>query len=159
MVFMSALFHPHFVQFIVYFNENQDFFECHEVLEEYWKSFPDKTKEHPLTAYILYATSAYHWRRENFIGAEKSIQKALVRMKKIPTVDPEFLSGIQFETLLADMENVSQKISTRQPFVVPPIIITSDQLQEKVARMKGNLVLLPANSEAIIHKHNRRNRT
>ena len=46
--------HPLFVNFIVYFNENQDYFECHEVLEEYWKSLPDGcTKDHPLTAYIL----------------------------------------------------------------------------------------------------------
>ena len=37
---MKPLYNPLFVKFIVYFNENQDFFECHEVLEEYWKEFP-----------------------------------------------------------------------------------------------------------------------
>ena len=53
---MKPLHNPFFVKFIVYFNENQDFFECHEVLEEYWKSIPDRTKDHPLTAYILLST-------------------------------------------------------------------------------------------------------
>ena len=36
---MHPYHHPLFVNFIVYFNSNQDYFECHEVLEEYWKSF------------------------------------------------------------------------------------------------------------------------
>ena len=73
---MKPLYNPLFVKFIVYFNENQDFFECHEVLEEYWKLSPDRTKEHPLVGYILLSTAMYHWRRGNTTGADRTIKKA-----------------------------------------------------------------------------------
>ena len=72
---MHPYHHPLFVNFIVYFNENQDYFECHEVLEEYWKSLPDGGKEHPLTAYILLATGMYHWRRGNTTGQSAPSRK------------------------------------------------------------------------------------
>ena len=41
---MKPLHNPFFVKFIVYFNKNQDFFECHEVLEDYWKSLPGEQR-------------------------------------------------------------------------------------------------------------------
>ena len=68
--------HPLFVQFIVYFNENQDYFECHEVLEELWKKKEPLDKDHWLVALILLSTGLYHWRRGNRKGAEKTLQNA-----------------------------------------------------------------------------------
>ena len=79
---MHPYHHPLFVNFIVYFNSNQDYFECHEVLEEYWKSIPDSDKDHPLTAYILLATGMYHWRRGNKPEHPVHFNKA---MTKFPT--------------------------------------------------------------------------
>ncbi|RKJ17377.1 DUF309 domain-containing protein, partial [Butyricicoccus sp. 1XD8-22] len=60
---MHSLFHPLFVQYFTYFNGNKDYFECHEVLEEYWKILAPGDKKHPLVGYIQLATGMYHWRR------------------------------------------------------------------------------------------------
>ena len=90
--------HPLFVNFIVYFNENQDYFECHEVLEEYWKSLPDGGKEHPLTAYILLATGMYHWRRGNPTGAIRTINKALKKFQQFNLQKPSYRREIDYES-------------------------------------------------------------
>lgn len=150
---MNPLFHPHFVKFIVYFNENQDFFECHEELEDYWKSLPNYSKKHPLTAYILYAVSAYHWRRANTSGASKTINKAIQRFASIDNNTNAFTQGIHFEQLLNDMKDMAYDIANDSPFHVKPIIVTDEQLQRQVNAMKRQLSLLPHNSASIIHKH------
>lgn len=156
---MKALHHPYFVNFIIYFNDNQDFFECHEVLEDYWKSVPNFTKDHPLTAYILLATGLYHWRRENFLGAKRTLQKAYVKMTHMQKDDSSFTKGIDFTTLYARLQNSIQSVEEGQPFVSFPIIVTSSNLQKKINQQRAKLILLPKNSDLVIHKHLRRDRT
>ncbi|MER2115318.1 MAG: DUF309 domain-containing protein, partial [Solibacillus isronensis] len=41
---MHPLFHPLFIDYCAYFNGNNDYFECHEVLEEYWKEIAPREK-------------------------------------------------------------------------------------------------------------------
>ena len=52
---MHPLFHPLFVDYCAYFNGNEDYFECHEVLEEYWKEVApgDKSCKSGLHAWQL----------------------------------------------------------------------------------------------------------
>ncbi|MGM9921065.1 MAG: DUF309 domain-containing protein [Bhargavaea sp.] len=73
---MIPLRHPLFIKFIVYFNENQDYFECHEVLEDYWNLIAPRNRTHPLVGYIQASVALYHWRRGNFRGAAKLLTKA-----------------------------------------------------------------------------------
>lgn len=156
---MKPLHHPYFVNFIVYFNENQDFFECHEVLEDYWNEIPHRTKEHPLTAYILLATGLYHWRRENERGALRTLNKALRKLKKIPKQDSLFTEGIDFLTLCNHVQNSILAIEAHQPFIAFPIDITSTRLHTIVQTEKALMQLLPFGSDAVIHKHKLRDRS
>ena len=74
---MHPLLHPLFIDYCAYFNGNEDYFECHEVLEEYWKVVAPGEKLHPLVGYVQLATGMYHWRRENFDGAARILKKAI----------------------------------------------------------------------------------
>ena len=151
---MHPLFHPLFTQFITYFNVHEDYFECHEVLEEYWKEIAPKDKTHPLTAWILISTGLYHWRRGNFNGALRSLEKSLERIQL--HVDSVFHEGIQLqlviEFLIQSIDLVRDKKSF-QAFTIPissPELITIINKQPK---------LIPLTGEHLIHKHMLRDRS
>ena len=122
---MKPLHNPFFVKFIVYFNENQDFFECHEELEEYWKSIPNTTKEHPLTSYILLSTGMYHWRRGNVTGALRTLKKAVKGLSNQIESYPEYSDGIDFGELCENVQQAILHLENGQPFASFPIKVTS----------------------------------
>ncbi len=148
-----------FVNFIVYFNENQDFFECHEVLEEYWKEFTDRTKQHPLVGYILLSTAMYHWRRGNTIGAGRSLKKAISRLEKVSKEHPSFSEGINIENLVKNSKLASHQIDNERPFSTFAIEITSPKLHSLIKEIKPSMDLLPYGSDEVIHKHMLRDRS
>ena len=156
---MKPLHNPLFVKFIVYFNKNQDFFECHEVLEDYWKSLPNATKDHPLTGYILLSTGMYHWRRGNTIGALRTLKKAIERMTKLAKAYPEFSDGINFDELCGNVNQSIKHIETGQSFVPFPIEITSSVIVSLTTEIAPSMELLPFGSESVIHKHMLRDRS
>ncbi|CAM3059930.1 DUF309 domain-containing protein [Filibacter tadaridae] len=155
---MHPLHQPLFVKFIVYFNDNQDYFECHEVLEEYWKSLPDGDKTHPLTAYILLSTGMYHWRRGNIPGALRTLRNAEKKFHSISNLHSAFTEEIDFKRLLNNVQATIVSISSEGPFSSFLIAVTSQQLRQLVEIMEDSLPLLPEGSDAIIHKHMLRDR-
>nr|WP_255723317.1 DUF309 domain-containing protein [Sporosarcina sp. ACRSL] len=151
--------HPLFLNFIVYFNKNQDYFECHEVLEEYWKSIPNYTKDHPLTAFILLSTGLYHWRRGNMDGAYRTLVKAEKRMREIRKLDVRYTVAIDFKKLVHDTEQSVRLVKNSEPFSPFPIALTSVSLQRSVEELASSMNLLPVGSDAVIHKHMLRDRS
>jgi len=156
---MKPLHNPFFVKFIVYFNENQDFFECHEELEEYWKSIPNSTKEHPLASYILLSTGLYHWRRGNSVGALRTLKKAIKGMSDQVEFYPEFSDGIDFDELCENVGKAIMQIENGQPFVSFPIKVTSPVLTSLTTEIIPSMKLLPFGSDSVIHKHMLRDRS
>jgi len=156
---MHPYHHPLFLNFIVYFNRNQDYFECHEVLEEYWKSIPGYTKDHPLTAFILLSTGLYHWRRGNEEGAYRTLVKAQNRMLQFSEFDACYTKEIDYQQLVQDVERSIGELRNRESFFPFRIFLTSEVLQRSVEEMAAKMELLPANSDAVIHKHMLRDRS
>ncbi|WP_432359130.1 DUF309 domain-containing protein [Sporosarcina sp. UB5] len=156
---MHPYYHPLFFNFIVYFNRNQDFFECHEVLEEYWKSIPGYSKNHPLTAYILLSTGLYHWRRGNVDGAYRTLVKAKERFLTFNKHDIHYTENINYKQLVQDTETSIEKIRKGESFTPFLIVITSESLKESVEEIAQTMELLPVGSEAVIHKHMLRDRS
>ena len=96
-----------------FYNEliiKQDYFECHEIMEEAWKSKAERTKEDPEVFLILMAVGEYHYRRGNIAGAVKSYRKALSIFDRRPFalekggLEPSIISIM--ESRLADMHDV-----------------------------------------------------
>ncbi|MVP00450.1 DUF309 domain-containing protein [Paenibacillus lutrae] len=87
-----------YIDFLIHFHGDRDFFECHEVLEEYWK----EAGAHPLAdAYvglIQLAVGLYHQRRGNLAGAAKMLRSSLDYLEQMPVdklgLDPELLQAL-----------------------------------------------------------------
>ena len=156
---MHPYHHPLFVNFIVYFNSNQDYFECHEVLEEYWKSIPNRDKSHPLTAYILLSTGMYHWRRGNLNGAKRTLEKAMAKLSASEIDTPAFTDEIDFHLLLQNLKNAISRLKQQLPFESFPIVIKSPTLTKLVHKAEQSMELLPFGDDAVIHKHMLRDRS
>ncbi len=156
---MHPYYHPLFVDFLVYFNGNQDYFEGHEVLEEYWKSIPKYSKSHPLTAYILLSTGMYHWRRGNSDGAYRTINKAFQRFCKLPSSYEEFKEEVDFQQLLHDVRHARNEIIAGNSFQAMEIKLLSPYLTELVRASEQKLQLLKKDSDEVIHKHMLRDRS
>lgn len=154
MIILHPTFHPNFVQFLKEFNETTDYFECHEVLEDYWKEVAPRQKDHPLTALILISTSMYHWRRGNITGAIKTMSTSIKRL--IQTSDSSFFETIDYEQILQATTislALMQKASAFQAFSIQ---IKDSKLLTLVNKRKIE------NREALdylIHKHMLRDRS
>ncbi|MCU6798108.1 DUF309 domain-containing protein [Paenibacillus sp. WQ 127069] len=70
-----------YINYLIYFHAERDYFECHEVLEEYWKDHPGDLWASTYVGLIQVAVSLYHWRRHNYAGAEKMLRSALTQLK------------------------------------------------------------------------------
>lgn len=58
-----------YIRYLFHFHADRDLFECHEVLEEYWKEHPDETLGPIWVGFIQLAVGLYHHRRGNLRGA------------------------------------------------------------------------------------------
>lgn len=150
---MHPLFHSLFIKFCTYFNGNQDYFECHEVLEEYWKEINGK-KNHPLVGYIQIASSLYHWRRGNFQGALKLMKNALLILEQ--NERSIFFEYIDFPMLFSNCQNALTFIEKKLPFQSFKIQITNETLNQLVQKEIENLPSM--DKHFLLHKHMLRNR-
>ncbi len=66
-----------YIQYLAHFHGDRDYFECHEILEDYWKQTDPGNKNSVWVGLILVAVSCYHHRRGNFKGAKRMLDKAL----------------------------------------------------------------------------------
>lgn len=151
---MHPLFHPLFIKYIVYFNEHQDYFECHEVLEEYWKDIAPNDKTHPLTAWILLATGMYHWRRGNSSGANRSLSNAQKRFSL--TKNSPFYEGINMTDLHVSLSQSIKLVKHAAPFQAFTLTLDLNELQ---AKTKSQDMPTPLTGNELIHKHMLRDRS
>ncbi|SOB94177.1 hypothetical protein SAMN05880501_101775 [Ureibacillus xyleni] len=152
---MHPLFHRLFVDFCTYYNGNQDYFECHEVLEEYWKEIAPGDKNHPLVGYVQLATGMYHWRRNNRMGAMKILKKALNNFS-INQSSP-FFDYIHYNQLYNDCEKSIAAIEKGYDFTSFKIEIQNAELAALVQKNITELPTLPLNY--LLNKHMLRDRS
>lgn len=152
---MHSLFHPLFVQYFTYFNGNKDYFECHEVLEEYWKILAPGDKKHPLVGYIQLATGMYHWRRNNQKGALRILKKAYRNLEL--NKSSIFVQCIDSEDLLKKCRNCISQMEQELPFTSFQIVLLNNELQKLVDKQIENL---PTYSyDFLLNKHMLRDRS
>jgi hypothetical protein len=87
----------------------QEFFECHEVLEEVWNHQiePERTLTQ---AIIQVAVAHYHAGRGNFVGAEKLLLRAIRRLEQSLGLNV----GIDVKSLCADTKNSLVSVQVRK---------------------------------------------
>jgi len=153
-IVLHPTFHTSFVAFLKHFNETFDYFECHELLEDYWKEVSPRQKNHALTALILLATSMYHWRRGNYSGAIKTMKSSLKRMEE--TKNSPFFENFNYQKLTENMNSSLLLMESNKEFQQFSIVVTNPTLQSLVHKldMKMNDDL-----HFLIHKHMLRDRS
>ena len=151
---MHPQYHTLLIDYCAYFNGNEDYFECHEVLEEYWKTIAPGDKDHPLVGLIQLATGLYHWRRQNGIGANRILQKALANFKF--NQGSVFYKGFTYENLLNQTKLAIERTQANETFLAFQLPITSD-LQSLVTARINTLPIL--DSDYLLHKHMLRDRS
>lgn len=152
---MHPLFHPLFIDYVTYFNGNEDYFECHEVLEEYWKNVAPAQKGHPLVGYVQIATGMYHWRRGNVRGAVRIFEKGMALLAA-PT-DDAFIAYVDVEALMPLLQQTVLRMKSGQAFTPFTLPLTNDALAHRVQRAID--ALPPTDAHYICHKHMLRDRS
>jgi len=151
---MHPQHHTLFIDYCAYFNGNQDFFECHEVLEEYWKEIAPGDKMHPLVGYVQLATGLYHWRRGNDTGAIRILEKAFHNFQQ--NEGHIFFHEISYYQLLTEIKNTLAAIKAGKSFHTFQLTLSPNLLELVVARIR---ILPHYNSNYLLHKHMLRDRS
>ncbi|WP_052487649.1 DUF309 domain-containing protein [Gordoniibacillus kamchatkensis] len=68
------------IEYLIHYHGSRDWFECHEILEEYWKRHPDAANADTLVGLIQLAVGLYHERRGNLAGAVKMLRSSLGKL-------------------------------------------------------------------------------
>ncbi|WP_166241586.1 DUF309 domain-containing protein [Paenibacillus turpanensis] len=82
-----------YVDYLVSFHAERDYFECHEIMEEFWKEHPEHPNRIGWLMLIQVAVGAYHARRGNLPGARKMWGAALEKVSG---------GGVDFEAMALD---------------------------------------------------------
>ena len=93
----GAAYDEKFVHFIVLFNVDQDYFECHEVMEELWL---EEGRNMLYQGLLQAAVGLHHWRNDNYSGARKLFDQALNKLIQYPDV----MMGLNLDQLRSDIE-------------------------------------------------------
>ena len=154
-IILHDTIHPLFIDYCSYFNGNQDFFECHEVLEELWKEIAPGDKQHALVGLIQVATSMYHWRRGNFRGAEKAMKSAIDIVRA--TYDSLYAAYIDFQQLASDCDDTLARMKQGASFQYFKLIFSDETFKLAVETQIRTLPQLEP--EFLMHKHTLRDRS
>ena len=134
-----------FIHYTLLFECHADYFECHEVLEEAWQA--GGRRHHGYAALIQYAVIHYHLRRDNLIGAKKSLR--LLR-RKMDIASPYLNElGLDVDSFIAQLEE--WPLRTTLP-------LQSD-VREMVESLKSTFPSTDLAFEELVHKHLHRDRS
>ncbi|THE15028.1 DUF309 domain-containing protein [Bacillus timonensis] len=151
-----------FIEYLIHFHCERDYFECHEVLEEHWKEDPVPERKKYWVGLIQIAVSFYHYRRGNRPGALKMMKSAL---KICQEQKSEFVMlGFQADELIKllqkkyyDIENGIPYESINLPLTDKHLLAICRSQATKSEKSWGKAS--DFSNEAIIHKHKLRDRS
>ncbi|MGG2014230.1 DUF309 domain-containing protein [Bacillus sp. S10(2024)] len=155
------MYHKAYIQFLIHFHSDYDYFECHEVLEEHWKTKPRGEREQHWVGLIQIAVALYHHRRCNWNGAQKMMKSALFILQN-EKLHVEAL-GLNYSKLLLLLKERLHIIKNHESYTTLFLPFADSNLENiciQLCKTKGlpwkDTSFTP--SEDIIHKHSRRNR-
>ncbi|WP_141433419.1 DUF309 domain-containing protein [Bacillus sp. 03113] len=151
-----------YINYLIHFHGDRDYFECHEILEEYWKTVDRANKESIWVAFILLSVSNYHYRRNNKIGAKKTLQKALsIFIKQKHQIND---LGIDSEVLLEQLKQRLKNIEANEPYQSINLPIYDQLLIHRCRSLCDRLQIRwqqvsDLSNMDIVHRHLRRDRS
>lgn len=151
-----------YIDYLVHFHGLRDYFECHEILEEYWKEDPRGDRKPHWVGLIQIAVGLYHHRRGNFAGAKRMLTNA----KKIATQERAELErlSLNVDQLIDQLSKQIQLVENHKPYIGLDLPINSSELLELCqsrCNEVGCIYGSPSDltNDYIVHKHSKRDRT
>ncbi|KMY50649.1 DUF309 domain-containing protein [Peribacillus loiseleuriae] len=117
-----------YVSYLVHFHASRDYFECHEILEEYWKEVSPRERDSYWVGFIQIAVALYHYRRGNLAGAIKTIRKADSILQMNPAQIRKL--GIEYDELMELIHDITEKITLKKPYQSVSLPICDKKLIE-----------------------------
>ena len=68
---------PKFIRFLVLFNRDRDYYECHDVMEELWL---EEGRNRFWQGLLQVAVGLHHYENDNYTGAVKLLRAALEKL-------------------------------------------------------------------------------
>ncbi|MFB5760511.1 DUF309 domain-containing protein [Paenibacillus medicaginis] len=133
---MAVNYPPLYIAYLVYFNRDRDYFECHEVLEELWL----ETGRNPLYKGLLQlAVGLFHFRNGNVRGARMMLESALQKLKAAE----EAALGIDMGRLVSETAHYTELLAAYEQtpfgFYDLTIRITAPKLQREVDQASARI--------------------
>jgi predicted metal-dependent hydrolase len=151
-----------FIDYLLHFHCERDYFECHEVLEEHWKTDPPKMRKKYWVGLIQVAVGLYHQRRGNFTGALRMISNSIQLLENDRQAIEKL--GLHSEELIKELKKRKNEILDKRSYYSFNIPINDQELLH-ICQMqcKDSHKLWGKDSdlsdEYLIHKHIKRNRS
>jgi predicted metal-dependent hydrolase len=148
-----------YIEYLLHFHANRDYFECHEILEEHWKSDHKK----PVWAGLIQiAVALYHHRRGNMKGAKRMMEKA-IRLLETERLSLHQL-GLDDAKLLPLLRGYLARIEQGRPYESIHLPIADEALLQTCLKLCGEKGLVwgsesDLRNEFLLHKHARRDRS
>jgi len=151
-----------FLEYLVQFHAERDYFECHEILEEFWKKAPPSERRPVWVALIQIAVALYHHRRNNLAGARKLLANAIRLAEEHFTEWKEL--GLDGTRLMALLKQRLQEINSGAPYSSLDLPIADPALKQIYAQTCAarNLPLQrpsDLSNHFLLHKHTLRDRS
>ncbi|MEW4306891.1 DUF309 domain-containing protein [Rossellomorea marisflavi] len=151
-----------YIEFLAHFNGSRDYFECHEVLEEYWKDIDPGNRDSHWVGLIQIAVGMYHYRRDNLNGAGRMIRKGTENLKRHRSVMRDL--GLDESRLFSILSETEESIAKEMPYRSVSLPIQDPDLLRSVQQWcthNGYGWSLPSDltDHELIHRHSRRDRS
>lgn len=117
-----------YIDYLVEFHATRDYFECHEILEEFWKEDPPKKRKRYWVGFIQLAVALYHHRRQNTAGAKRLMANS-IRILQAEHRAVEDL-GLDHGRLLELMQSVYAQIEMGSAYKSIMLPIKDEKLEE-----------------------------
>ena len=150
-----------YINYLVHFHGDRDFFECHEILEEYWKETDNRNKNSVWVGLILIAVPAYHHRRQNYNGAKKTLKKGVQILHHNSSSLREL--GIDDKQLSLVLQQETKRLENKEIFQPYHLPLADPDLEDECIKLCLDLELVWKNnhipSQEVINRHLTRDRS
>lgn len=151
-----------YIYYLAEYHGSRDYFECHEIMEEYWKEDPQSPYAICWLVLIRIPVALYHARRGNWAGAVKLMTKAAEE------ADPELFNelGLDGYKLVQQLTETSLnwKTGSERVYADLELPITDQELLQAARQRCRELGYTWGTAgmnvhESIIHRHRTRDRS
>ncbi|WP_340016546.1 DUF309 domain-containing protein [Paenibacillus sp. FSL K6-1318] len=97
-------YEPLYIDYLIYFNRDQDYFECHEVLEELWL---ERDRDSLYKGLLQIAVGLYHFRNGNLRGGIMMLQSSVDLLEPYP----DTTLGIELGILVQEVKEIVKQLS------------------------------------------------